>query len=170
MKTFKLSEATIGQRVVVVEPVGEEIRWKHFERIEGVAKFSPKYLCVNSLRAVQGHPGMKPRWDSGEGVTASEMPAGTPVVDAKEINHDWTEAHDGLVIVDSSGWLGFYVRQRLVHVITPAERPYHHGALELAESLINAVGDIPVGHAVAEWNGEKLLPDDLTRLRLRMRE
>ena len=165
---MKLSEAVIGQRVVVIEPIEDEFRWRHFERIEGVAKFSAKYVCVKSLRTVQGRLGMKPRWDSGEKEILSEMPASTPVVDASTISHDWTEAHDGLMVVNSGGWLGFYLNQKLFHVLSSHERPQHLGEQAVIEKVIATIGDIPIGHAVATWQGDSLFKDELSKMRLIM--
>jgi hypothetical protein len=170
---FKLSDALIGQRVVVVEPIENEVRWKHYERIEGHATFRHDYLPVRSLRAVQGRPGRKPRWDSGELSNLSEMPAAALVVDAKEINHAWTEAHTGLMIVHSSGWIGIYVNSRLLHKISPSEWPYHSFEPELAIELIREIrlqglADIPIGRTTAIWKRGAVLPDDLMQLNLRL--
>lgn len=164
-KPFKLSDARIGQRVVVIEPIGDEIRWKHFERTEGTAR-NPNYIVGLSLRTVQGRQGKKPRYDSTEFPTYAEWPGALLVVDGATINHDWTEAFDGLMIVDSSGWTGFYLRGELIHKISAHEQPYHTGEAPLAIKLAEALG-VAVGKARAIWNGEHL-PNDLTRLKLEL--
>lgn len=171
MTSFKLRDAKIGQRVVIVEPIEGEIRWRHIERVEGVAKYDPngraEYLPVRCLRAVQGRRGRKPRWDSGELPTASEMPGSVTVIDAQHVNHDWTEAHGGLMIVDAAGWIGIYLEQRLLHVISSHERPYTLGQTELVMKLATAM-EIPIGRATKIWDDSPMFPDDLSELRLRM--
>jgi hypothetical protein len=170
---FKLSDARIGQRVVIVEPIEDEVRWKHLERRDGAATYRADYVPVVVLRAVQGRAGQKPRWDSGELRNASEMPGRLLVIDAKHVNHDWTEAHHGLMIVESSGWIGFYINSKLVHTISPSEWPCHASEPNLAVALVEEIvrqelADIPIGRATAEWNG-MVLPYDLTKLKLTVR-
>ena len=168
MTSFTLDQTTIGKRVVVVELIGqsdgsEETRWTHFERrelAEGETLFTPKYLPVNRLRTVQGHVGEKPRYDSGEYCVASQMPARTLVMD--EINHEWTEAHAGLMIVakDGSG-VGVYVNSKLVYVLGRSE-------LNLAETLARAIDpDIAVAYGSVEEDMEYGFPADLMKLRLK---
>jgi hypothetical protein len=166
--TFKLGDARIGQHVVVVEPIEDEIRWRHYLRQEGQATFRPDYVPVIALRTVQGRLGAKPRYDSGELPTPSEMPGASLVVDAAEVNHDWTEAHDGLLIVTAVGWTGFYVNSRQVHVISPFERPYRGDAAAFAVTVAKAVAEafdreIAIGFARAD-----ALANDLTKMRLKL--
>jgi hypothetical protein len=163
LKTFRLDTAPIGQRVVVIEPMENEVRWRHFERREGVATFNENYVPVYGLRTVQGVAGQKPRWDSGEGRTPSEMPGRVDVVDASEVNHDWDEAYAGLMIVDSSCWTGIYLNGRLLHKISPFEsaRDVIAMALKLAEAM-----ELPSDRRHAIWNGH-VLADDLALMRLR---
>jgi hypothetical protein len=163
---FRLDQAAIGQRIVVVEPVGEETRWRHFvrrERFWGELMFARNYLAVNSLRTVQGYPGRKPLWDSGENVVASQMPAATLVVDGALVNHDWT--HDGLMIVNAMGWTGLYVNSQLVVKLSPFDRLN----LGMVVEIVRAFG-VAIAHANAEWNRGEVLPDDLTRLKLTIKE
>lgn len=171
MTSFKLRDAKIGQRVVIIEPIEDEIRWRHFERIEGVAKFDPngrgEYVPVRSLRTAQGRPGRKPRVDSGECPTASEMPGSVMVTDAQYVNHDWTEAHGGVMIVDAAGWIGIYFEQRLLHVISSNQRPYTLGECELLIKFATAM-EIPVGRATKIWDDGPMFPDNLSELRLRI--
>lgn len=163
---FKLSEAKVGQHVVIIEPMNTEIRWTHLERREGTAKKPTDVPCFRT-RLVQGSPGRKPRYDdSGCFRYPAELPGIYMVVDGAQINHDWTEAHDGLMIVSSGGWTGFYLNSRLIHKISPHEWPTHSGEPALIAKLIEAM-DKPIGHATAIWNG-LLLPDDLTQLKLSM--
>ena len=166
--TFKLCDARIGQRVVVIEPIEDEIRWRHYIRQEGQATFRPDYVPVTALRTVQGRLGEKPRYDSGELPTPSEMPGAALVVDASEVSHDWTEAHDGLLIVTAAGWMGLYVNSRRVHVVSPFERPYRGDVAGLAVTLAKAVAaaldsEIAIGFATAD-----ALADDLTTMRLKL--
>lgn len=168
---FPLFAAAIGQRVVTVEPIGHEFRWRHFMRrqfIDDEQPFGPNYLPVFALRTVQGEPEKKPRWDSGEGSVASQVPGSTLVVDASHISHDdydKPKPHDGLVVVEMMGWTGFYVKSFLLHRISP----YEHGRvhLTLVAAIIAAAGDLTVSYAKAEWKREiGILPDDLKLLDL----
>lgn len=163
---MKLSDAKIDQHVVVIEPIEDEVRWWHYIRRDGNAVFRPDYVPVTALRTVQGRPGEKPRYDSGELPTPSEMPGAAQVVDAAEVNHAWTEAHDGLLIVSAFGWTGIYVNSQRVHMISPFEHPYRGDEAALAMTLAKAFAtaldtEIAIGFATADR-----LADDLTSMRL----
>lgn len=171
LSRFRLDQAATGQRVVAIEPIGEEIRWRHFERrgrFCGELMFARNYLAVYSLRTVQGYPGRKPLWDSGENRYPSQMPAAMLVVDGNQINHDWTEAHDGLMIVTVMGcWTGVYVNSRLFIKLSPFDRRFD---LSMVSDIVQKLG-MPIALATADWRlGEEVLPDDLTRLKLTMKE
>ena len=164
---MKLSDAKIGQHVVVIEPIEDEVRWWHYIRRDGLATFRSDYVPVTALRTVQGRAGMKPRYDSGELPTPSEMPGAALVVDASEVSHAWTEAHKGLMIVSAFGWTGFYVNSQRVHMITPSERPYRGDEAALAVTLAKAFAtavdtEIATGFATADR-----LADDLSTMRLK---
>jgi len=164
--TFKLIDATIGQHVVMIEPINNEIRWWHYIRQEGVGRFSAN-VPVTSLRTVQGMAGKKPRFDSGENPTPSEMPAGTLVVDSSEVNHDWTEAYNGLMIIKSLGWIGIYINSKLIHRISPFENARRDDEITLVETVIKALDtDISIGRARCEWKLGNVLLEDLTNMKL----
>src|SRR4051812_14824180 len=70
---MKLSEAPIGLRVVMADKTFDnEVRSVHYERRDGEAKFTTNpakptaFVPAYRLRTVQGVPGEKPRYDTGE--------------------------------------------------------------------------------------------------------
>ena len=86
-----LSETPLGLRVAMVEPMGDETRWTFFQRTDGIAKYHPNPKKVNPfvtavlMRLIQGIPGQKPRYDSGETITDCEVDGRIPVVPASQI-------------------------------------------------------------------------------------
>jgi len=88
---MKLSDAPIGLRVATVENMDLETRWTHYERREGIAKFTtnPKkptyFVTAYRLRTVQGVVGEKPRYDSGEYRIETEVDGRIEVIDASLI-------------------------------------------------------------------------------------
>jgi hypothetical protein len=75
----------------MVEPMGDETRWTFFERIDGIAKYHPNpkkvnpFVTARQVRLIQGVPGQKPRYDSGETITNCEVDGRIPVVPASDI-------------------------------------------------------------------------------------
>ncbi len=176
-ETFKLKDAAVRQHVVSIEPMdNDEVRWRHFVRQAGTSRFNHRsYVWVTALRTVQGVPGKKPRMDTGTNTGwayYSELPGETQVVDGSTVNHDWTDAYEGIMIVTAFAWTGIYVNSKLIHKISPHERPHHGDEPALALSIAQAVAElfdeeIAIAHATQVWTaGCGVLPDDLTQMRL----
>lgn len=86
---MKFSEVLIGQLVALVEPMDDErsneVRCTFYERREGVAVFSVKFLTAYRIRTIQGTINSNtPRFDTGLHRTETEVPAALPVVLASE--------------------------------------------------------------------------------------
>jgi hypothetical protein len=76
---MRFHEAGIGVRVAVTEEMNDErsreVRCTYYERREGIAIFSPKFLPAYRLRTIQGGiDDETPRFDTGEHRTATEVP------------------------------------------------------------------------------------------------
>lgn len=76
---LKAVDLAPGTLFVIIEAMDNETRWTHYQRLGGVASFSPNYICVARLRTVQGVPGERPRYDSGVRRTVSQMDGRYPV-------------------------------------------------------------------------------------------
>lgn len=101
MRPMKLKDAPLGARMVVVDRMDDEVRWTIYERIEGEASFNPlppgkpnPFIRVIRHRTMQGMPGRKPRYDSGERAIESQTDGRIEVVAEADLkdgpNHDWT--------------------------------------------------------------------------------
>lgn len=133
---MKLSEAPIGLRVVMIDNAFDtEVRWTHYERREGEAKFTTNpnkptaFVCAYRLRTVQGTPGEKPRYDTGEHRTETEVDGRIEVLPASVINHDnWNK--DIMATTGDRFWVlwGGIFKDTKFHEIEEAEElhgPYH---------------------------------------------
>ena len=162
----------MGQRIVVIDRIDDDqFRWTHFmlrQFAEYEQPFKSGYVPVVCLRGVQGVPGKRPRWDSGEKPNDTQMPSATLVVDAIHVDHNWTEAHAGVMIVECLGWTAIYVHSQRVHIISPFEKPYRGNEAGVAETIVKALDpDIPVQRARGIYRaGMEILPSDLSRMRL----
>jgi hypothetical protein len=112
---MKFQDVPIGQRVVLIEKVGEpngdcEIRHTHYERAEGVARYFPKRnVPAFRLRMTQGILGEKPRYDGGELRIATETHKLLPVELWEGGPPSWDDAEDQIAAdenVSVSDWSG----------------------------------------------------------------
>lgn len=65
---MRLSEVPVGERVILRENMDGEtgmIRETHYVRVGGDARY-PSNVNVARVRCIQGVPGERPRWDTGE--------------------------------------------------------------------------------------------------------
>jgi hypothetical protein len=91
---MRFSEVPVGVRVALVEPMNDggnshEVRCTYYEARPGDARFSPKYRCAYRVRTVQGDPmDERPRFDTQEHRTETEVPMALPVVMADETPMD----------------------------------------------------------------------------------
>lgn len=88
---MRLVDAQIGLCVGLVEPMDDgagthEVRCTYYERRDGVANFSSKFVCAYRVRTIQGDPASerRARFDTGDHRTMTEVPALLPVVEYSE--------------------------------------------------------------------------------------
>jgi len=63
---MQIKDTPIGSRVFISGPYTHpEIRETHYVRLEGIAT-RERHVCVARVRTIQGVPGQRPKYDSGE--------------------------------------------------------------------------------------------------------